>query len=84
MPGSTHESSLRKQGPILPCSIDQLRLHSQSKPQGRLRPSSTGYGVNALVLGPGSVSAFTRVFDALWAGTTEEAGLSFHARMNAA
>jgi hypothetical protein len=28
--------------------------------------------------------AFTRVFDALWAGTTEEAGLSFHARMNAA
>jgi hypothetical protein len=24
-------------------------------------------------MGPGSVSAFTRVFDALWAGTTETA-----------
>jgi hypothetical protein len=54
-----------KAGTYTPCPLDRLRLH---------RPAKTG--VNALMSGPGFVSAFTRVFDALWAGTTQERGFN--------
>src|SRR3981081_2868587 len=48
-----------KAGTHTPCPIERTWLHSPSKT-----------GVNALMLGPGSTSAFNRVCDALWAGTT--------------